>query len=62
MEVVLAKDAEELHTAFYNTFWCIAITVANTVREATMVYTDTYGSVVLLTDINERNQSILNLL
>ena len=58
MEVVLTEDAEELHAALYNTFWCIAITVTNTVREATVVDTNTYSGVVLFTYINEGNQPI----
>ena len=62
MEVVLAEDAEEFHTALYNTFWRITITVTNTVRKATMVDTNTYSGVVILTYIDERNQSILNFL
>ena len=62
MEVILTEDAEELHAALYNTFWCIAITVTNTVRKATMVDTNTYSGVVLLSSIYERNQSVLYLL
>ena len=62
MEILFLADAKKLHATLYDAFRSIAITVADAVGERTMVYADADSSMVLLADIEERNESFLNLL
>ena len=62
MEILFLADAKKLHATLYDAFRSIAIAVADAVGERTMVYADADSSMVLLADIEERNESFLNLL
>ena len=56
VEVFAFKDAQELHTALHDAFGRIAIARHNAVAEGTVIHTDTDGSVMFLTDLNEGDE------
>ena len=62
MEIMLAEDTQELHAALHDACRCVAIAVADAVGQTAVVHADAYGGMVLLADIDERDEPVLNLL
>ena len=62
VEMLFLADAQKLHAALHNTFRRVAIAVADTVRERTVVHANANGSVMLLADIQEGHKAVLYLL
>ena len=62
VEMLFLTDAQELHTALHDALGRVAVAVADAVGETTVVDADADSRVVLLTDIEEGNEAVLDLL
>src|SRR5574344_1016306 len=54
----LHTDTQELHTTLYHTFRSISETAHYSIRKRTVVYTYSYGSMMLFTYIQKGNETI----
>ena len=62
VELFTTEDAQELHTTFNDSFRSIAVAAHDAVGERTMIDTDAYCGMMLLTYINKRYELGLNFL
>ena len=61
-EVLVATDAEELHTGSDHALGGVAVAAHDAVGERTVVYADANGRPVLATDVEEGDKAVANLL
>ena len=61
-EVLLNAHTKEFHTTLHHTFRSVTISAHDSIGKTTMIHTNSDGSMMFLTDVQERNESSLKFL
>ena len=62
VELFPFEDAQKLHTALNNSFWCITVARHDAVGKRAVIDTDTNGRMMLLADTDKRHQALIDFL